>query len=56
VQSRVPGAQITFDVDPAAAISLARNLTIDDAVARAEWGWEPAFGLDAMIDDFLADL
>ncbi|MFT4989124.1 MAG: nucleoside-diphosphate-sugar epimerase, partial [Acidimicrobiales bacterium] len=56
VQSRVPDAKITFDVDPAAAISLARNLTIDDAVARAEWGWEPAFGLDAMIDDFLADL
>jgi len=56
VQSRVPDAQITFDVDPAAAISLARNLIIDDAVARAEWGWEPAFGLDAMIDDFLADL
>lgn len=56
VRSRVPGAEISFDVDPAAAISLARNLTIDDAVARAEWGWEPAFDLDGMIDDFLAGL
>lgn len=56
VKARVPGAEITFDIDPAAALSLARNLTIDDAVARTEWGWEPAFGLDAMIDDFLTEV
>ncbi len=56
VQERVPDAQITFDVDPAAAVSLSRNLTIDDSFARAEWGWQPAFDLDAMIDDFLAEL
>lgn len=56
VRARVPDAQITFAIDPEAAISLARNLTIDDAIARQEWGWEPAFGLDAMIDDFLANL
>jgi nucleoside-diphosphate-sugar epimerase len=37
-------------------VSLARNLRIDDSFARAEWGWEPSFGLDAMIDDFLASM
>lgn len=56
VQARLPDAEITFDPDPAAALSLARNLVIDDAVARDEWGWEPAFDLDGMIDDFLSDL
>ena len=56
VRSRVPGAEITFDVDPEAAISLGRNLTLDDTFAREEWGWAPAFDLDAMVDDFLASL
>jgi len=56
VRARRPDARITFDPDPAAAISLSRNLRIDDAVARSEWGWEPAFGLEAMIDDFLSEM
>lgn len=56
VRTRIPDAKITFDPDPEAVVSLSRNLTIDDEYARSEWGWEPAFGLDAMIDDFLADL
>jgi len=56
VKARVPGAEISFDVDPEAAKSLSRNLRIDDSFARSEWGWEPAFGLDAMIDDFLASV
>ena len=56
VLARVPDAQITFEVDEEAAPILSRNLRIDDAVARQEWGWQPAFDLDAMIDDFLAGL
>ena len=56
VLARVPGAEITFDIDPAAARSLSRNLTLDDSFARDEWGWDPGFGLDAMIDDFLAEV
>ena len=53
VRERVPDAQISFDPDPKAAVSLARNLRIDDTFARNEWGWQPAFDLPAMIDDFL---
>jgi len=56
VRAQVPDAEISFEPDPAAAISLARNLRIDDRVARNEWGWDPAFGLDAMITDFLDNL
>ena len=56
VRARIPDAQITFEVDPAAAVSLARNLQIDDAVARHEWGWEPAFDIEAMIDDLVASM
>lgn len=56
VRAKVSGAEITFEPEPAAAVSLSRNLRIDDSFARQEWGWEPAFGLDAMIDDFLSEL
>ncbi|MFT7597349.1 MAG: threonine 3-dehydrogenase [Acidimicrobiales bacterium] len=56
VKGRAGDAAITFDPDPEAALSLSRNLVIDDAVARQEWGWNPAFGLDGMIDDFFAEV
>lgn len=56
VRVRIPDAAITFDPDPAAAVSLSRNLNIDDSYARREWGWAPTYGLDAMLDDFLAEL
>ena len=52
VQARVPGAQITFD--PAAGPG--RALRIDDTTARTEWGWRPAYDLDAMIDDMVDEL
>jgi threonine 3-dehydrogenase len=55
IRARIPDAVITFDPDPAAAVSLSRNLNIDDSYARNEWGWAPTYGLDAMIDDFLAE-
>lgn len=53
VRKRVVDATITFEPDPEVKL---RNLTIDDSIARTEWGWRPAFGLDAMIDDFLAEV
>ncbi len=56
VRAKVAGAEITFEPDEAAAAALARELHIDDAVARREWGWEPAFDLDAMIDDIIAEV
>lgn len=56
VRARIPDAEISFDVDPDAAAALARNLRIDDRIARDEWGWQPAHDLDKMIDDFLAEL
>ncbi len=56
VRRAVPGAEITFEPDPKAALSLARNLHIDDATARAEWGWTPQYDLDAMVADVVAEV
>jgi threonine 3-dehydrogenase len=56
VRRVIPDAQITFEPDEKAALSLSRNLMIDDAVARQEWGWEPRFDLDAMVADVVAEV
>lgn len=50
VRARIPNAAITFEPVPEVPTRLLR---IDDSFARREWAWQPAYGLDAMIDDFL---
>jgi len=57
VRSRLPGARIDIDPDPATqAVLDAAIRPIDDSRARAEWGWAPAYDLDAMVDDFLDEM
>ena len=57
VRTRVPGARIEFHPDPALqrlVDPLARPIADDEA--RAEWSWQPHYGLEAMVDDFLEEL
>jgi len=57
VRDRVPGAQIGFAPDAGMQHILDQMVRpIDDSKARAEWGWRPAYGLAAMVDDFLMEL
>ena len=55
--ARIPRFAIDYEVDPvrqAIADSWPRRL--DDSAARGEWGWEPRWTLDAMVDDMLTEL
>lgn len=57
IRAHVPGFVVDYDVDPVRqriAASWPRRL--DDDAARAEWGWEPGYRLDAMVEDMLARL
>ena len=56
VRARFPDARIGFAPDPDLAPLIA-DLTrpIDDASARAEWGWRPTHDLTRLVDAFLAD-
>jgi threonine 3-dehydrogenase len=57
VRDRVPGAQIDFAPDAQLQALLDEMVRpIDDRNARNEWGWRPAYGLEAMVDDFLREL
>lgn len=54
VKTRVPGVEITFKVDPARqAILDSWPRRVDDACARADWGWKASYDLDRMSDDLV---
>jgi len=57
VRARVPGVEITYDVDPKRqAILDSWPCRVDDSLARAEWGWQHEYDLDRMSDDLIARL
>ncbi|MEM9653526.1 MAG: NAD-dependent epimerase/dehydratase family protein [Actinomycetota bacterium] len=52
VRLRLPDARITFEPEPDSPGP--RHIVLDDRAAREEWGWEPRFDLDAMIDGIIS--
>jgi len=57
VRARIPGVEITFNVDPKRqAILDSWPQRVDDSRARAEWGWKHEFDLDRMSDDLIEKL
>lgn len=54
VTQAFPGADITFAPDAGRArIVDSWPGDVDDARARADWGWAPAYGLDRAFDEYL---
>ncbi|MDJ0974392.1 MAG: NAD-dependent epimerase/dehydratase family protein [Planctomycetota bacterium] len=54
VRSRIPGVNLTFKSDPVRqAILDSWPEVLDDANARADWGWAHEFDLEKMSDDLL---
>lgn len=57
VVQRVQGASIGFDPNPELQKLLdGMGRGIDDSRARAEWGWNPSYDIDRMVDEFLSAL
>jgi nucleoside-diphosphate-sugar epimerase len=53
----MPGFSISYDIDPVRkAIAASWPASINDAVARTDWGWKPDYDLDAMTKDMLDNL
>lgn len=57
VRSRIPGARLSFNPDPEITELLKEigRLNIDDSLAQSEWGWQPAYSLGDMVDDFIRE-
>ncbi len=56
VTARIPGFRCRFEPDFRQIIAESWPRSIDDTDARTEWGWQPAFVLDAMSDDMISKL
>jgi threonine 3-dehydrogenase len=57
LHQRLPDAQIHFPQEKEMP-PLVKNLVraVDDSRARLEWGWNPTYTAEAIVDDFLAEL
>lgn len=54
IRKRIPDATFEYRVDPVkAAIADSWPNRMDDSCARREWGWNPQWDLDSMVDDML---
>jgi nucleoside-diphosphate-sugar epimerase len=53
IKKYIPGFEIEYKPDFRQAIADSWPNAVDDSAARAEWGWKPAYDLDAMTQDML---
>ena len=56
LQRRFPDFEVRYDPDFRQVIADSWPASIDDSQARTDWGWQPAFDLDRMVDDMIDHL
>ena len=56
IERHVPGFELLCVPDFRQAIADGWPRSIDDQAARSDWGWQPRYDLDAMVQDMLVNL
>ncbi len=56
IRKHVPDFKVTYKPDFHQAIADSWPKSIDDSVARKEWGWKPSYDLEAMTKDMIVNL
>lgn len=56
IAKRIPGFKLDCEPDFRQQIAASWPRSIDDSPAQLDWGWNPEFDLEAMVDDMLANL
>lgn len=56
LRKRFPAFEVRYEPDFRQAIADSWPASVDDNQARTDWGWQPAFDLDRMVDDMIDHL
>jgi nucleoside-diphosphate-sugar epimerase len=56
IQKHIPDFEISYKPDSRQQIADSWPQSIDDSAAQQDWGWKPAYDLDAMTTDMLLNL
>ncbi len=57
IKKRVPDFTMDYEIDPLRqSIADSWPNSLDDSTARREWGWQPAYDLEATVEDMLRNL
>jgi nucleoside-diphosphate-sugar epimerase len=56
IKSQIPGFSVSYKPDFRQAIAETWTETIDDSLARQDWGWQPEYDLKAMAKDMIQNL
>ena len=56
IKKHIPEFECEFKPDFRQKIADSWPMTIDDSVARQEWGWKPKYDLSSMVKDMLDKL
>ncbi|MEO6583332.1 MAG: NAD-dependent epimerase/dehydratase family protein [Ferruginibacter sp.] len=56
IEQEIPGFSSTYNPDYRQAIANSWPQSIDDSVAKKDWGWRPEYDLQAMTEDMLKNL
>ncbi|PLW92721.1 MAG: UDP-glucose 4-epimerase [Marinilabiliales bacterium] len=56
IRKYIPNFEIEYEPDFRQAIADSWPDSVDDTAAREEWGWKPAYDLDAMTKDMLENI
>lgn len=57
IKKRLPKFEIDYEIDPLRqSIADSWPDSLDDTAARQEWGWQPEYDLDSMVEDMLKNL
>lgn len=56
IREHIPDFEAHYEPDDRQEIADSWPNTIDDSAAREDWGWSPAYGLEAMVEDMVINL
>ncbi|MBN1591726.1 MAG: NAD-dependent epimerase/dehydratase family protein [Candidatus Coatesbacteria bacterium] len=56
IRKYIPGFKVTYEPDFRQKIADSWPMSLDDTVAREEWGWSPDYDLDMMTKDMIENL